>query len=182
MPRTNSTAALAAKFAPEAGLEAEVAAMLAAAGASNAEALAEAEESLALNVSPQRKTMRQDGVQFETSQSGGHGSVTLSHLCMHSIDLTNGLQHRREAPDASLAMPIAAAHFCFLCGWCWRSMQLHSALGEAPVLNVTHYSVPYFGLGYWAHNPVLGQAWPGIAVGSSVHLCSALSVAFECSA
>ncbi len=52
VPRTNSTAALAAKFAPEAGLEAEVAAMLAAAGASNAEALAEAEESLALNVSP----------------------------------------------------------------------------------------------------------------------------------
>ena len=56
MPRTNSTAALAAKFAPEAGLEAEVAAMLAAAGASNAEALAEAEESLALNVSPPKIT------------------------------------------------------------------------------------------------------------------------------
>lgn len=50
--RTSSTAALTAKFAPARDFEREIAGMLEAAGAHNEQALAEAEEALALKVSP----------------------------------------------------------------------------------------------------------------------------------
>lgn len=49
--RTSSTAALTAKFAPARDFEREIAGMLEAAGAHNEQALAEAEEALALKVS-----------------------------------------------------------------------------------------------------------------------------------
>ena len=50
--KTSSTAALAAKFKPESKMEAEVAAMLKAAGAQNELHVEEAEEALALQVIP----------------------------------------------------------------------------------------------------------------------------------
>jgi hypothetical protein len=50
VPRVTTTAALAAKHAPETAMEAEVAALLEAAGAHSARAVAEAEEALAMKV------------------------------------------------------------------------------------------------------------------------------------
>ena len=50
VPRTSTTGALIAKFQPSRGFEKEIAAMLAAAGADNEQAVQEAEEALALKV------------------------------------------------------------------------------------------------------------------------------------
>ena len=50
VPRTSTTAALTAKFEPETGMEAEVAAMLKAAGLQNEQEVEEAEQELALQV------------------------------------------------------------------------------------------------------------------------------------
>ena len=58
--RSNTTAALAAKFAPENDMEEEVAQLLRAAGAHSGEAVEEAEEALALQV---RTMHRQHGTQ-----------------------------------------------------------------------------------------------------------------------
>ena len=52
VPRTSSTSALTAKFAPSQDYEKEIAAMLEAAGAHNEKAVQESEEALALKVSP----------------------------------------------------------------------------------------------------------------------------------
>ena len=50
VPKTSTTAALAAKFKPESKMEAEVAEMLKAAGAQNEQEVEDAEEALALQV------------------------------------------------------------------------------------------------------------------------------------
>lgn len=50
VPATNSTAALTAKFQPKEGMEAEVAALLKAAGVHSDQAVEQAEEALALKV------------------------------------------------------------------------------------------------------------------------------------
>ena len=52
VPRTTTTSALIAKFQPEGGMEAEVAAMLRAAGVHNDTAVQEAEDALAVKVHP----------------------------------------------------------------------------------------------------------------------------------
>lgn len=54
--RSNTTAALAAKFAPENDMEEEVAELLRAAGAHTGEAVEEAEEALALQVTEHART------------------------------------------------------------------------------------------------------------------------------
>lgn len=50
IPKTSTTAALTAKFKPESGMEAEVAAMLKAAGVQNEQDVEDAEQALALQV------------------------------------------------------------------------------------------------------------------------------------